>query len=159
MQLHFQAVYRWVIRMVILGLSFPAIAQSNITGSRFEDWQVVCTDEGPCRMSQTIVQLETQRLILQAQVYGGDTPTLLLSFPLGVLLSPGWTMQIDGQTKQAFPFEICRSDGCFAGVPLTPQLITAMQRGRALSIVFFDAAQQEVAPEISLIGFTAAGKR
>ena len=107
-------------------------------------------------MSQVIVQPSTRRLILQMKVFSGETPTLLLSFPLGILLSTGWQYQIDNGPKSSLPFEICNSEGCHVGVSLTPQLLRAMQRGNNMKITFFDAAQTEVEPVISLAGFTKA---
>ncbi len=122
----------------------------------FSDWRVACDEARPCRMSQTIVQPSTRRLILQMKAFAGDEPTLLLSFPSGILLSTGWQYQIDGNRKTVLPFEICNSEGCHAGVKLTSQLLRAMKRGNEMKITFFDAAQTEVKPTISLIGFTEA---
>ncbi len=122
----------------------------------FSDWRVACDEAQTCRIAQTIVQPSTRRLILQMKVFAGEEPTLLLSFPLGILLSTGWQYQIDGNRKTVLPFEICNSEGCHAGVKLTPQLLKAMQRGSEMKITFFDAGQDEVEPVISLIGFTKA---
>ncbi len=120
----------------------------------FDDWRLACDQGQPCRIAQSVVQMPSRRLILQVKIFRGDDPTMLVSFPLGILLSTGWQYQIDGQKKTVLPFEICNSDGCHAGVKLTPTLVSALKRGRVLSITFRDAGQTEVNPQVSLIGFT-----
>ena len=107
-------------------------------------------------MSQAIVQASTNRLILEFKIYGSDDPTALITFPLGILLSTGWQYKIDNQKGAVLPFEICNVDGCFAGVKLSNSLINSMKRGNKMSIRFFDAAQSEVNPVVSLVGFTKA---
>jgi invasion protein IalB len=131
-------------------------SESSDKVQMFSDWRVACDANGPCRMAQAIVQPATKRLILQVRVFAGDTPTVLITFPLGILLSGGWQYQIDDTQKNILPFEICNFDGCHAGVKITPQLLKAMKRGREMKITFFDAGQEEVKPVISLIGFTKA---
>lgn len=144
----------------------PTMAEVNTAGADivqptsepqvFSDWRVACDDEQPCRMSQTIVQPTTARAILQVKLFKGDDPTALVTFPLGILLSPGWRYRIDDGPETVLPFEICDGDGCHAGVKLTPDLLTAMKRGNQMNIVFFDAARSPVEPAISLTGFSKA---
>lgn len=122
----------------------------------FTDWQIVCDDTKPCRMSQTIAQPSTSTVILQARVFGGESPTLLLTFPLGILLSTGWSYRIDNGRETVTPFEICNTDGCHAGVPLDVDLLQRLRRGNQLLITFRDAANAPVTPAISLLGFTKA---
>lgn len=120
------------------------------------DWQVACEVDQPCRMSQTVAQPATARAILQARVFKGDDPTLLISFPLGILLSLGWRYRIDGRAETVLPFEICDTAGCHAGLELTPDLLSALKRGKEMRITFYDAARTPVEPVVSLAGFTNA---
>lgn len=122
----------------------------------YADWQVACEPDHPCRMSQTVAQAATARAILQARVFKGDDPTLLISFPLGILLSPGWRYRIDGRADTVLPFEICDAAGCHAGLKLTRDLIAALKRGNEMQITFYDAARTPVNPVLSLAGFTNA---
>lgn len=121
-----------------------------------DDWQVLCGGEEPCRMAQTIAQPATSRVILQVKVFRGETPTMLVTFPLGILLSPGWSFQVDGGRRTVTPFEICNTSGCHAGVRLDADLIQRLKRGNKLIVGFRDAANEPVTPEVSLIGFTKA---
>ncbi|WP_120500387.1 invasion associated locus B family protein [Roseovarius sp. EL26] len=122
----------------------------------FDDWRVACEPEQTCRMAQTVVQLPEKRLILQAKIFQGEAPTLLLTFPLGILLSTGWQYQVDGGNATLLPFEICNIDGCHVGVKLTPNLVKRLKRGNSLNIIFRDAGNAKVEPVISLTGFTKA---
>ena len=122
----------------------------------YVDWQVACAADQPCRMSQTVAQPATARAILQARVFKGDDPTLLISFPLGILLSPGWRYRIDGRANTVLPFEICDAAGCHAGLKLTRELLSALKRGNEMQITFYDAARTPVNPVLSLAGFTNA---
>jgi invasion protein IalB len=156
----------WITSVALAASATIAVAQETGTTEGqvetkgeahiFFDWRVACDETQTCRMAQTIVQPSTRRLILQMKVFAGEEPTLLVSFPLGILLSTGWQYQIDNNRNTVLPFEICNSEGCHAGVKLTPQLLSAMKRGNEMKITFFDAGQEEVEPVISLIGFTKA---
>lgn len=103
-----------------------------------------------------MAQRATARAILHVKLFRGEDPTLLVSFPLGILLSPGWRYRIDDSAETVLPFEICDSAGCHAGVKLTPSLLATMKRGNRMQITFFDAARAPVAPTLSLAGFTKA---
>ena len=142
--------------MLIAVVAGPLAAEEPSDAQTFTDWRVSCPDQQPCRMSQTVVQPATARSILQIKAFAGETPTLLVTMPLGVLLSPGWRFQIDSQTPNATPFEICDTDGCHTGLKLNDTFLRRLQRGGTLKITFYDAAQEPVEPQISLMGFTKA---
>lgn len=133
-----------------------ALTEASPSSQVYTDWQVRCDAGQPCRMSQTVAQPATARAILQARVFKGDDPTLLISVPLGILLSPGWRYRIDGRAEAVLPFEICDTAGCHAGIKLTPDLLEALKRGNRLQITFFDAARTAVEPVVSLAGFINA---
>lgn len=143
--------------MLILAPNFPTAEEAkDDSGTQvFSDWLVSCEGD-MCRMSQVVVQPSTQRLVLQVRVFAGDQPTMLLSFPLGVFLSMGWRFQIDSGNETILPFEICNIDGCHVGLSLTDQLLRSLKLGSDMKVTFLDAAQAEVTPVISLIGFTRA---
>ncbi len=122
----------------------------------FTDWKVICPKNQGCRAAQSIVLKSSQAPILQLRIYKGDNPTALFSFPLGILLSTGWRYRIDNKKSVLLPFEICNDKGCHVGVPLTKELVRALKRGNKLYVTFLDANKNEVAPTISLSGFTKA---
>ena len=109
-------------------------------------------------MVQTVVEASTDRDVLQAKVFAGDDPTLLLTFPLGILLKTGWRYRIDSGQSHLLPFEICNTDGCHAVIKLTPKTLNSLRLGGRLNIEFQDAANNTVKPTVSLAGFTKAYK-
>ena len=110
-------------------------------------------------MAQSIVTTDGTQVILQMRVFkgnDGEKPTALFSFPLGILLNAGWQIKVDKDRSQLLPFEICRVEGCFAGINLTDRLLNSLKRGNTLHVKFFDSQQNPVEPKISLKGFTKA---
>jgi invasion protein IalB len=148
-----------ILFALFLGVSNAAAQDASPDtpeSTTYENWRVTCDGAEPCRMSQVVVQPSTGRLIVQAKVFKSEPATLLLTFPLGILLSTGWRMDIDGSAQSLQPFEICNVEGCHVGVPLSNAQLSSLKRGNTLNILFFDAAKNEVAPKLSLIGFTKA---
>lgn len=107
-------------------------------------------------MAQSVLLAERETVIVEAKIFQSEEPVLLLSFPWGILLSPGLTLSIDGKKRQTLPFEICNPSGCHVGLPIRSELLIALKRGNDLQLTFYDAAKSPVAPKISLTGFTAA---
>lgn len=127
--------------------------------STFGDWKITCPGGAPCRMAQSIVTANDNRIILQMRVFKGKDgakDTALFSFPLGILLNTGWQIKIDNGKTQLLPFEICKEDGCHSGINIPNSLLNAMKRGNILNVKFFDASQKAIEPKISLKGFTKA---
>lgn len=125
----------------------------------YGDWKISCPDQAPCRMAQSIVTVNDNKIILQMRVFKGKEgakDTALFSFPLGILLNTGWQIKIDNGKTQLLPFEICKVDGCHSGINIPASLLNRMKRGNILNVKFFDASQKAIEPKISLKGFTKA---
>lgn len=154
--MHFRPlIFPCVISLLSTGCFSAAFAQEAAIDT-FGDWKIICDDGAACRMSQTIGQTDTSRVIVQLRVFKGEAPTALLTFPLGILLSTGWSYEIDGGRNTVLPFEICNTSGCHAGLRLDADLLQRLKRGNHLTITFRDAANEPVMPVISLSGFTKA---
>ncbi|SNR44739.1 invasion associated locus B family protein [Puniceibacterium sediminis] len=149
-----------VLVVLLLLLAGGARAQntSDMEGfnETYSDWRITCPKAQACRMSQTIVQSATARDILLVRVFDGAQPTMLVTMPLGVLLSTGWQYRIDQSTQKVTPYEICDTSGCHTGLPLSRNMLNALKQGNALRITFLDSVQDPVRPEVSLMGFTKA---
>ena len=76
--------------------------------------------------------------------------------PLGVVLTEGLSMTIDGGREESAAFQICTEQGCLVREPVGDELITRLKRGRVAKISVFAANQGEVTSDISLSGFTKA---
>lgn len=122
----------------------------------FRDWKLLCDDGEKCRISQAVVTAKYQRVVLQVQVFKTPEPTVLFSFPLGVMLNTGWWYQVDRKGEKLRPYEFCDSKRCYAGVKLSDNLLGQYKQGRELKVSFYDAARKKISPVISLKGFTKA---
>jgi invasion protein IalB len=159
----------WVIAIlygVLLALPGLTAAESGSqAGVKYQDWTRRCepigeTEKAICYISQNLVLRESgQRLLNIAVGYlepaTPKQPRGVITFPLGISLPPGITVQIDqGQTRQ-FPIERCNKNGCIAAFTVSDELLAAMKAGLQARITFHDAKRKAIGVPVSLRGFTA----
>lgn len=129
----------------------------------FNDWKVRC-ERAPnggerCYMFQVLVRSESRDPILHIAIgrsQPGAQPVALLTLPLGVILPPGVTVQVDGGVSKKVPWEICARAGCRAAVPVDQSLLQAMRAGSRAMVGFVGPDRNEHELPVSLSGFTAA---
>lgn len=113
-----------------------------------------------CTMEQQVIVRETGRPIARISIQVGSTeprkPALLLHVPLSLSISAGITMQIDDKEPMKFDIQTCDANGCYAGSPMTDEMIAGLKRGDALKVGFQGVNQEPVSIPFSLSGFTAA---
>jgi len=135
-------------------------------GKTFNDWKVGC-DENPdtkekiCHLQQLISDKKDNKPILMVAagyLPGREAPTIIITLPLGVLLPPGLTLQVDDNDAIAFPFEVCDPVGCRAGVELKGDLLKQFKSGNKAKLTFASIQRKPVGLPISLSGFTAGLK-
>lgn len=110
-----------------------------------------------CIMFQNLVLKTGGQTVLQfgiGRAPGDDTPTVLVSLPLGMALPPGITIQIDDTKPANFPIERCEPDGCHAAMKLRDATIGQLRRGQRLTITFYDGARKPIVMPLSLAGFS-----
>lgn len=139
----------------------------ELTEERFQDWLVRCgkpDEQGPevCEMQQEQVDREDRTVMAVAVglVPGTSDVGLLILLPLGILLPPGVTMQIDGGPEIRLQVERCERQGCRIERILEPDLLNRLKAGTKATVYFQaidpQGERQRVAIPISLLGFTAA---
>lgn len=138
----------------------PELARPDQT---FNDWKVRCeklqNGGERCYMFQVLVRKENRDPILHIAIgrsQPGAQPVALLTLPLGVILPPGVTMQIDSGVQKKVPWEICARAGCRAAVPLDASVVQAMKAGQRAVIGFVGPDRKQHELPVSLSGFTAA---
>lgn len=147
---------------VLLGV-LPAHAEP-VSEDAYGSWTLRCEDaresrSQACIMFQNLVLRAGGQPVLQFAIGiapDADTPTVLLSLPLGIALPPGVTMQIDERAPATFPVERCEPDGCRAGMRLRSVTVAQLSAGRQLTITFYDGERQPIRVPLSLDGFDAA---
>jgi len=89
---------------------------------------------------------------------GERTATAVLDVitPLGVVLTEGLSISIDGDRKESAPFQVCTEQGCLVREPVDDELIARLKRGNKAAVSVIAASQGEVSSIISLKGFTKA---
>lgn len=144
-----------------------APAEGTITERQFKDWRLQCgrrTEQGPelCEMQQQQVDSEGRTIMAVAvgQLPGESDLGLLIILPLGILLQPPVTLQIDGGAEMPLQVDRCERQGCRIEMLLEPDLLNRLKAGTEAT-VFFEAVdpqgeRQRLGVPISLLGFTAA---
>ena len=138
----------------------------DLTERQFQDWVLRCgrSEQGPevCEMQQQTTDSEGRTIMAVAvgTVPGTSDVGLLIILPLGILLPPGVSLQIDGGAEVPLEVERCERQGCRIEKLVEPALLNRLKGGREAK-VFFEAYDpegelQRLGVPISLLGFTAA---
>jgi invasion protein IalB len=140
----------------------PAAAETPQTPALV--WTTRCTSEGrrlplDCAMEQRAFITSTGQFIGSVTLRlppDTQSPVMMITTPLGLSLAGGVVFNIDGGTPTTLPLQTCDNNGCYAGAPVSSELLAAMSRGTTLNVTFKNLSQQDISLPMSLIGFTAA---
>lgn len=140
----------------------PAGAQGQQT---IGAWALNCGAGADCAMAQIgkdstgtpILEMVVRKLEAPLEA-DGRTAIAVVDFitPLGVVLTSGLELKIDGGQGEAAPFQICTEQGCLVREPVDQGLIDRLKKGNGASVMVVAANQGEVNATISLSGFTKA---
>lgn len=83
-------------------------------------------------------------------------PVAMIQAPLGIFLPAGITVDVDGDMAQNYPLQTCNDRGCFAGFPVSDQMLNRMLNGGKLNIIFQFLDRKPFTLPMSLAGFTEA---
>ena len=83
-------------------------------------------------------------------------PVAMIQAPLGLFLPAGITVDVDGDMAQNYPLQTCNAMGCYAGFPITDQMLNRMLNGGKLNIIFQYLDKKPFTLPMSLVGFTEA---
>jgi len=129
-------------------------------------WAQRCSKEGDkhCEVFQRLVVEETkQRLVEFAVGYPselkGEAQAVVL-LPLGVLVSEGLILTVDGKSPARAVFRTCGPDGCIVAVNLPKEFLALMNTGKVLGVSFIDGGTgKQLNVGLSLTGFAAKLKK
>lgn len=111
-----------------------------------------------CAMEQSAVLTKTGQLAVLVNIrVPGDTraPIVFVQLPLGLNLQAGVKLQVDEGRSFDLPILTCENRGCYASVPLSPDMLNAMKAGKQLKTIFQDMAKETIAIPLPLTDFTA----
>jgi invasion protein IalB len=86
-------------------------------------------------------------------------PVAMIQAPLGLFLPAGITVDVDGDMAQNYPLQTCNTNGCYAGFPITEQMLNRMLNGAKLNVIFQYLDKKPFTLPMSLTGFTEAYAR
>ena len=146
----------------------PQATDMQTSVEPFEDWQVTCDQVSDSKSTCSMAVSGTAKTangrtvgirVSQLPVKNKSNALFAVETPLDLLLSKGIEMRIDGGPLMRLAFRSCHSDGCLAPFSLSSKIARQFQSGQALSIRVFDLNGEPVEVRLSLLGFTAAGRR
>lgn len=140
--------------------------QTELKREKFGAWDVACPPSGDnCAMAQIgndstgtpVLEMVVRKLAEPLEV-GDRTAIAVLDVitPLGVVLTEGLSVTIDGGRRESAPFQICTEQGCLVREPIDDDLVTRLKRGNTAEVSVVAANQGEVKATLSLSGFTRA---
>ena len=112
-----------------------------------------------CAIEQSAILTKTGQLVVLVNIrVPGDTrtPIALVQLPLGLNLQSGAKFQVDDGKSTDLPIQTCENRGCYASLPVSPDLLAALKAGKQLKIMFQDLAKETISIPIPLTDFTAA---
>jgi invasion protein IalB len=127
-------------------------------------WAVRCTSTGreaplECAVEQTAVLQKTGQLIVLVNIrVPSDThaPAVLVQLPLGLNLPGGAKLQVDDGSPTDLQIQTCEARGCYAGVPVAPDLLAALRSGKQLKVSFQNLGKETITIPLPLGDFAAA---
>lgn len=150
----------YLVASAVIAQEEPVLSGDAPPGGK---WASRCITSGrqaglDCTMSLRMVNQAGQTLGAASLRVGaaGDKPVISVTTPLGLFIPGGVSIDVDGAGGEALQLQTCDRGGCYAGATVTDQLITAMQSGKTLNIVFSDMGKQQVKLPLTLSGFADA---
>ena len=137
-----------------------------VDGQVFGKWAVRCgtppgETERECGIQHRVVTENPKRMLLNVTVgYIGKnhSPLALFHVPVGVYLPPGLTLSIPGAPVVRIGYDQCTPHICRAPLPMTPALVSAMEKASRAVVTIEDSNQKPITLPMSLAGFTAGYK-
>ena len=113
-----------------------------------------------CRLSQRVVMKGSGRLLAQVTFLlpaaKQKEAQLNIRLPLGVLVSAGTTVQVDGNPPQNLRIRTCDRGGCYARTALSSELLAQLRKGSKLTVAFKNLTEKTISLPLSLGGFAEA---
>lgn len=123
----------------------------------FKDWSVTCSPN--CQLlpnvSSTTVDPNQFKIVIARRKSDGD-PLAVMSVPIGVYLTPGIMISVDGKRPFQALYEVCDATKCHAGFKLAGLVLKAFKQGQSAKVRVWLQKDQVADFSISLSGFTIA---
>ena len=112
-----------------------------------------------CAVEETAVLTKTGQLIVLVNIrVASDSraPMALVQLPLGLNLPAGAKFQVDDGKAVDLTIQTCENRGCYANLPIAPDLLAALKSGKQLKVSFQNLGKETITIPMPLIDFAAA---
>ncbi len=127
-------------------------------------WTVTCVSPGRavaanCAMEQRLFAKESGNLVsvVVVSVPGATRqPILWLQLPTGLALQESMTLTIDAEAPRPLAVQSCDERSCTISLPVAPDLLAAMKKGRVMTVRAVSAKREPLAFPHALTDFAAS---
>jgi invasion protein IalB len=133
--------------------------------SKHANWEVRCgkfsdAANETCAAMQAVQDSERPNVgLLVIALYSTEHKLLLrVAAPVGVLMSAGLGLKIDGGDVGRVGFVRCTQQNCIAEVNLEQELLDRLKSGKTATFIFFETPDKGVGIPVELAGFGEAVK-
>jgi invasion protein IalB len=112
-----------------------------------------------CAIEQSAVLTKTGQLIVLVNIrVPAETraPVALVQLPLGLNLPAGAKLQVDEGKASDMLIQTCEARGCYANLPVSPEMLTTLKSGKQLKVSFQNLAKETITIPMPLGDFAAA---
>lgn len=112
-----------------------------------------------CAIEQSAVLTKTGQLIVLINIrVPADTraPVALVQLPLGLNLPAGAKFQVDDSKAAELQIQTCEARGCYANMPISPEMLGTLKNGKQLKVSFQNLAKETITIPMPLGDFAAA---
>jgi invasion protein IalB len=112
-----------------------------------------------CAVEETAILSKTGQLIVLVNIrVASDThqPVALVQLPLGLNLPVGAKLQVDDGKTVDLQIQTCENRGCYANLPIAPDMLAALRTGKQLKVSFQNLAKEAISIPLPLADFAAS---
>jgi invasion protein IalB len=112
-----------------------------------------------CAIEQSAVLTKTGQLIVLVNIrVPAETrnPIALVQLPLGLNLPAGAKLQVDEGKASDMLIQTCEARGCYANLPVSPEMLATLKSGKQLKVSFQNLAKETITIPMPLADFAAA---
>ena len=142
----------------------PPAPQAETPAAPQPGWSARCTSANrkaplECAIEQTAVLSKTGQLLVLVNIrVPSDThaPVALVQLPLGLNLPGGAKLQVDEGKIIDVQIQTCEARGCYASLPIAPDLLATLRSGKQLKVSFQNLGKETITIPMPLADYAAA---
>ncbi|MBV9052011.1 MAG: invasion associated locus B family protein [Hyphomicrobiales bacterium] len=146
------------------GVVAPQASADGTSQPPASEWISRCASEArqgglECVVEQTAVLQKTGQLVAAVSIrVPADThqPSLAVQIPVGLYLPAGVSLAIDDKKPLNLQLQTCDLKGCYAAMPISPELLGELKSGKKLAVSFQNLTKENITVPLQLANFEQA---